>query len=400
MRAVFHSAAFKETTDAFAKAVAIVAAGGADEKVIEAFWQDDKKPEELRAALLRAAFKAACRDGQQSAAVYMLAHYPAHLNIAEIKKSALAAVAAGHDALALHLTEKMIAADERKDAVRATEIICAEAFEKGSASLVKNLLTLLPQTDSTQLYRAALGNKPENLDLILSHCKTAGTVAQEDLDQALVISFKNKNMPMTQTLLASGADADGCRKAPLKRVAEWEDTEAATTKNFLSVLLDAGADPLLAQEIFPPVWRGLIQETAAKTQQRHFENIQSVAGGALTMDVLRDVKMLQGNMTGLHYAAKHRLLDRLSLSGLSAADLDAPNAAGQTLTQIIEQSGAWQALLQPSKWLGQKDVLQHFVAGLSEKAREKINLHGLLHEVDIRTLRTRAHGLSLKPKRF
>ncbi len=400
MRAVFHSATFKETTDAFGKAVAVVAAGGADEKVIEAFWQDDKKPEELRAALLRAAFKAACRDGQQPAAIYMLAHYPAHINIAEVKKSALAAVAAGHDALALHLTQKIIAADARKDAVRTTEIICAEAFEKGSAALVKNLLTLLPQTDSAQLYRAALGNKPENLDLILSHCKTADTLAQDDLDQALVIAVKNKNMPITQALLASGADADGCRKAPLKRVAEWEDTEAATTKNFLSVLLDAGADPLLAQEIFPPVWCGLIQETAAKTQQRHFENLQAAAGSAPAMDALRNTEMPQGNMTGLHYAAKHRLLDRLSLSGLTTADLDAQNAAGQSLTQVIEQSGAWQALLQPTTWAGHKDVLQHFVCGMSEKTREKINLNALLHAVDIQALRTRARGFNLKPKGF
>lgn len=398
MRAAFHAAAFKETTDAFGKTVAAVAAGTAAAAEIETFWQNDKKPEELRAALLRQAFKAACQAGEKPAAVYMLSHYPEHLNIAEIKKAAISAVAGGHDALALHLTRKITAADDRKDAPRAAEIVLAGALEKGSAGLVENLLTLLPQTDSTQLYRTALGNRPDNMRLVLNHCRARGLLAQDDLDRSLVIAVKNKNLLMAQELLASGADADGCRKAPLKRVAEWADADEKSTAQFLPLLIGAGADPFLAQETFAAKWQEVIAQTAQETRQRHFDALASLAGKTPDVNCLRSLVVMPAGMGGLHYAARHRLLDRLLLTELTSADLDSADANGQSLTQMIEQSGAWQNLLQPAKWIGRKEVLQHFVGSLSEKAQEKTDLAALLHDVDMLTLRNRARGLSLKPK--
>jgi len=400
MRSAFHSAAFKETTAAFAETVAAVAAGKADEKSIPAFWEADKKPEELRAALLRGAFHAACRKGEQPAAQYMLQHYPRHLNTAEIKKSALAAVAAGYEALALYLTEKILAAGENKNTTRAAEIVAAEVFEKGSAVFTRNMLALLPETDSAPLFRTALGNKPDNMDVLLVHCRARGTLSQGDLDQTLTVAVKNRNMPMAQALLAAGADADGCGKGPLKRLAAWAETDMSAAEIFLTTLLSANADPFFAKEIFPAACHALIDETADKTQRKHLEILQRTAGEtALDMDALRGMT-LQDGTPGLHYAARHRLLARLPLFGMTTTDLDTADAGGKTLTQAIERSGAWRSLLLPSKWIGQKHVLRHFVAGLGEKARETIDLAALTHAVDMQTLRGRACGLSLKPKGF
>ena len=399
MRAAFHSAAFKEKTDAFAKTVAAAAAGRAEDSAVAAFWHADKKPEELRAALLRAAFKTACHDGAQGSAGYLLAHYPQHLNITEIKKSAVTAITQGHDALALMLAEKIAGATERKDAARALEIISAEAFEKGGVSLTKNLLSLLPQTDSTYLYRTALGDKPANLLQVIAHCKTQQNLAQKDLDQTFVIAVKNKNMSMAQALLASGADADGCRKAALRHMAAWQEQDTAALKKFLPVLIAAGADPFMAQDVFAAPYHALIQDAALKTQNHHTQKLQAVIGQEMSIAHLRTAKMPDG-MNGLHYAAKHRLLSAVSFSGLTAADLQSTQKNGATLVQIIEQSGALPVLLQPAKWQGQKDILQHFVSGLSIKTQEKTDLAALLHEVDILTLRNRARGLRLKPKGF
>lgn len=400
MRNAFHTAAFKETTAAFGKTVTAVVAGTAEENAVAAFWEGDKKPEELRAALLRGAFHVACAKGEGPAAEYMLQKYPQHLSVAELKKSALAAVAAGHDRLALYLTEKTVAAGDRKNAARAVEIIAAEAFEKGSADLINGLLSILPETNSAHLYRTALGNKPANMDLLLAHCRARNTLSQEDLDRTLVIAVKNKNISMAQVLLATGADADGSRKAPLKQLAGWAETDPTAAADLLTTLLSANADPLLATEIFPAIWHPLIEKTAEKTQQQHFEILQQRAEKTvLDVSVLRAVRMPDG-MTGLHYAAKYRVLDRLPLAGMTVADLDTTNANGATLTETIERSGAWRTLLHPPKWTGQKHVLQHFVTGLGEKAREKIDLAALLHDVDMQTLRGRARGLRLKPKGF
>lgn len=399
MRAAFYSAAFKEKTEAFGKAVADVAAGRAEDSAVTAFWQEDKKPEELRAALLRGAFKAACRNGAGASAHYLLAQYPEHLNITEIKNAAVAAIAEGHDPLALDLAKKIMAAADRKNGGRALDIICAEAFEKGGADLTKELLRLLPRTDSTYLYRTALGQKPDNLKQVVKHCYRQKTLAQKDLDQTLVIAVKNKDMPMAQELLQFGADVDGCRKATLRRIAEWAGDDDATAEKFLSVLINAGADPYLAQNIFPAAYGSRIQDMAEKTQQRHVENLQEVVGDKMTMQNLRATVMPDGQ-SGLHYAAKHRLLGRVPFDGMTVDDLQSTGADGQTLVQAVEKSGALPSLLQPAKWQGQKDVLQHFVAGLSDDAREKIDLAVLLHDVDMLTLRGRARGLSLKPKGF
>lgn len=399
MRAGFYTAAFKEKKDAFGKTVAAVAAGRGADADVAAFWEGDKKPEELRAALLRDAFGAACRQGAGTDAAYMLSHYPEHLNVTEIKNAAIAAIGGGHDALAFTLAEKISGQDDRKNAARALQIICAEAFEKGGAELTKNLLGLLPETDSTLLYRTALGQKPDNMALLIAHCTARKNLLQEHLDQTFVIAVKNKDMPMAVTLLSCGADADGCRKAPLRRIAAWAQDDPAAAKKFLPVLIGAGADPFLAQNIFDVGYRDLIQDTATKTQSRHAAVLQKSAGADLNIEALRQVRMPDG-LSGLHYAAKHRLFSSLALDGLTMEDLRRTNSAGLTLVQAIEHSGAAPSLLQPAKWRGQKDVLQHFVAGLSEKAQAQIDVAALLHQVDVLTLRRRAQGLSLKPKGF
>lgn len=404
MRGAFHTAAWQTNAAQTVAALPDVAAGRQGKDVIENFWQQDKKPEEARAAFVRFAFREVCTKNDQPSAAWLLEHYSAHLKIADMKKAAIGAFTNGHDALADFLAGAIQRRGDTREANRALEILLGEALEKATPEAVAGLLQKMPEkmpekmseSGSTYLYRAALGGQEKNAACLIRFCKSREILLQEDLDRALVVAIKNENIPMVQAFLDDGADPDACRKASMTRAAQTND---AVRGVLLEMLLLAGADPLHAQEKFPESYKTDIQKTAAAVQEKHRTILQQQTGGALNIESLRGFNENLG-MTGLHYAARHRLLKDIPLQGLTAQDLLQTNAQGQNLVEAMVQAGDATSLLAADKWRGKRDVLIRFVALLPEKMQENIALPALLHDVDMQTLKARQHGLRLKPKGF
>lgn len=400
MRGAFHTAAWQTNAAQTVALLPDVAAGRQGKDVIENFWQQDKKPEEARAAFVRFAFSEVCAKNDQPSAAWLLEHHPAHLKIADIKKAAIEALPKGHDALAVFLADAIHRRGDTAEASRASEILLGEALEKATPEAVAALLERMPEkmseSGSTYLYRAALGGQTKNAACLVRFCKERDILLREDLDRALVVAIKNENIPMAQAFLDEGADPVACRKASITRAAQTDD---AVRGVLLDMLLKAGADPLHAQEKFPESYKADIEKTAATVQQKHRTVLEQQTGGALNIESLRDYNETLG-MTGLHYAARHRLLKNISLQGLTAQDLLQTDAQGQNLVDAIVRAGEVTPLLAADKWRGKRDVLIRFVSLLPEIMQENIALPALLHDVDMQTLKARQQGLRLKPRGF
>lgn len=328
-----------------------------DAAVLESLWREHKRPEQGRAAAIKAVFAGACAAKNLPLARWVGTLYPQHIDTKTLRHGAAEALRQGRGDVWSFLCEHI---DARPPAASAEiyKSLFKIALEHAPVAAVQKIFPHMGASASDHLYAAVLGDNMPVLVWLTEACRAEGALPQAALDKSLLLACERAQTPMAQWLLAAGADAGAFAEASLKRAAPHTDADGGA---LLELLVRAGAHPQKAQEIARASagGEGLAQrqaQSAAETAAHHLRILARHCGSPPDATRLTAPNAALGH-SGLHYAAEHRLLHGLSKDSFTALGLAQKNTAGETVIDVLVRRSAWADFFKPEGWAGQVEKL-------------------------------------------
>lgn len=382
-------------------AVLSKACAAGDTAALESLWRDHKRPEQARAAAVKAVFAGACAAENLPLAGWVATLYPQHIDAKTLKDSAAAALRRSPHRVWPFLAEKIDARHGASDIYRS---LFKDALEHAPVQAAEKIFPHMDGAASGYIYAAVLGGNMPVLVWLTGACRAQGALPRADLDKALLLATERAQTPMVSHLLQLGADAGAFDDAALKRAAPHATADGGA---LLDLLVRAGAHPQKAQDIARrlPAGEELAQRLAqagADAAEYHLARLAQHCGAPPDAARLAQVQDALG-MTGLHYAAEHRLLHRLPKDSFSASGLAQKNAAGETTIDVVVRRGAWASFFNPQDWGGQVEKLTTALGLLKQDIWDEAARAACLRRAERLTLEAAVpdEGFTLKrrPKR-
>lgn len=330
-----------------------------DTTVLDSLWQDHKRPEQARAAAVRALFTGACAQGDLSLADWVFGLHAKHVDEKTLRQTADHALRQGQGDVWHYLCEKI---DARSGADEVYKSLFKTALEDAPPSLslnaVQKIFPHVGPAGSSYLYFAVLGDNMPALVWLTEACRADGNLARAGLDKALLLAVDRAQTPMASYLLTAGADAGAFGEAALKRAAPHTDADGGA---LLEILVRGGAHPARAQQIALQSAGGdllaqRLAKAAAETAALHAEKLAEVCGQPPDAARLAAYQPAFGK-TGLHYAAESRILHTVPKDSFNAIALAQKNAEGETVIDVLARRGAAEDFFTPAAWRGQVQKL-------------------------------------------
>lgn len=352
-----HRAVFQP--DALPWATLSAACATGDTAVLDSLWQDHKRPEQARAAAVRALFTGACARDDLPLADWVFALHAKHIDEKTLRQTAGAALRQGRKDVWHFLGEKI---DVRTDAGGIYKFLFKTALENTPEALslpaVQKIFPHVRENVSSYLYAAVLGDNMSALVWLTEACREGGTLARADLDKALLLAVDRAQTPMASYLLQAGADAGAFGEAAIRRAVPHTDADGGV---LLEVLVRGGANPAQAQEAALQSTGGealaqRLARAATEMAALHMEKLVQACGQPPEAARLAAYQPALGQ-TGLHFAAENRILQNVPKNGFSAADLSQKNAEGESVIDVVARRGSAGDFFAPAAWRGQTEKL-------------------------------------------
>ncbi|MDP2205735.1 MAG: hypothetical protein Q8K65_05455 [Alphaproteobacteria bacterium] len=338
-----------------------------DTAPLESLWQEHKRPEQARAAAIRAVFTGACAAKNLPLAKWISTLYPQHIDTKTLRHTAAEALRQSHGDVWSFLCAQI----DARPAAAAADIyknLFKTALEHAPVTAVQKIFPHMGASASGYLYAAVLGDNMPALAWLTEACHGANSLRPPDLDKALLLACERAQTPMAVYLLGAGADAGAFGEAALKRAAPHTDADDGA---LLELLVRAGAHPQKAQDIARAAAGGdalaqRLAKAAEETAAHHLRLLTAHCAaplndrGTLADDLgaaqLGGVQAALG-CTGLHYAAEHHLLHRLPKNSFTAGGLAQKNTDGETAVDVLVRRGVWADFFKPEDWTAQVEKL-------------------------------------------
>lgn len=323
-----------------------------DAQVLETLWCDYKRPEQARASAVRAIFAGACAHGDTALAAWVQNLHPQHIDVKTLKDTAMQAIKDGSTPVWNFLTD---AIDTHHGAANIYSGLLRTAAEHGTPAILQKIWPHAGDTPSAQLYAAVIGDNMPALEWLMGACKKENKLDAVQVDKAFLLAIQRAQTPMASRFLAVGADASTHDDAALRQALPHS---AADGGILMEMLVRAGAHPQKAQDLLAtlPETQTLmpkIKQAAEETAQRHLTALHAACGQPPLLSAHQDTL----GMSGIHYAAQHRILDRIPVQNFTAADMLRTNVAGENVVQVLVRRGAEEAFFAPARWHGQTEKL-------------------------------------------
>ncbi|MFN7115045.1 MAG: hypothetical protein ACK4PK_11880 [Alphaproteobacteria bacterium] len=327
-----------------------------DQTALESLWQTHKRPEQARAAAIRAVFSGACAAENLPLAKWVCALYPQHIDAKTLRQSAQTALRQSERNVWPFLCAQIDARPLAADGIYKS--LFKPALEHASVAAAEKIFPHLDAPASEYLYAAVLGDNMPALVWLTDVSRRENSLRQGDLDKALLLACTRAQTPMVQHLLTAGANAGAFAEAALKRAAPHADADQGA---LLEMLVRAGAHPQMAQDIAQATELGAaavrrLAKAAEETAAHHLHIVLQHGGTPPDAARLSVAQAALGG-TGLHYAAEHRVLHCLPQSSFTAGGLAQKNTDGETVIDVLVRRGAWADFFKPEAWAGQVEKL-------------------------------------------
>jgi len=346
-------------TDALPWEALSAACSAGDAAVLDSLWQNDKRPEQARAAAVRVLFAGACARDDLPLAAWVLGLHAQHVDAKTLRHVADHALRQGQTGVWPFLCD---VTDARTDAAEIYKSLFKTALENTPPHLslpaAQKIFPCVGAGASSYLYAAVLGDNMPALVWLAEACRAGGDLSRADLDKALLLAVDRAQTPMASYLLKAGADAGAFDEAALKRAAPHTDADGGT---LLALLVGAGAHPAQAQQIALRSAAGAplaqrLAKVAEKTAAAHIQKLAEVCGQPPDAARLAAYQPALGK-TGLHYAAESRILHTVPKNSFNAISLAQKNAEGETVIDVLVRRGAAEDFFTPAAWRGQVQKL-------------------------------------------
>lgn len=326
-----------------------------DVPVLEKLWVDYKRPEQARAAAVRAVFAGACARGDTSLAAWVQDLYQQHIDVPTLKSAAAQCIKSGTGATWQFLTQQI---DAHPAATQIYGGLLRDAAQHGTPAIVQKILPHAGDMASAHLYAAVIGDNMPALTMLTEHCKRENTLDSAHLDQAFLISVQRGNTPMAAWLLGAGANAAAHDDAALRHALPHS---AADNGMLMQLLVRAGAKPEKAQELLMSqpetvAWAGDIKQAGEETAAHHLAQVYKACGNPPKHELFSAHQAVL-DKTAIHYAAHHRILHRVPVQSFAAEDLLQKNRSGENVIDVLVRRGEEMPFFAAARWRGQADKL-------------------------------------------
>lgn len=358
---------------------------------LEVFWEQQKSRRDI-AALCREGWHGAVIAGQKDVIEWLCDSQRPQPNCEHAVQLACDAMRNGHASISYPLLQQARALEDgqkKSDLMASFLRACAVAGNADAAREIMEAYFVRPpfhftvQDDTYQkiVMNAATGGHVETLSVLLESGQAFLTDAH--VTQLMIAALDHKKNDAARLLLSCGADPNGMQATPVRYAAVYfAETHAAgfpdvakDAQAMLAELLSAGGDPEKAKAAViaaghpdTPLLVDMVSEMDAAARTAHFARLDGLA-------VLRQpfgYKPAGRFESGLHQAARYRVLDRLMQRPqglvLVGGDWSATNAAGQRVADLLVASGHLKDLLSPELWRGRFALLGELLALVPEKA--------------------------------
>ncbi len=323
-----------------------------DAQTLETLWRDHKRPEQARASAVRAVFSGACARGDTALAAWVQNLHPQHIDTKTLKDTAAQAIKTGVMPVWHFLTDII---DNHHGVANIYGSLLRTAAAHGTPAILQKIWPQTGDAPAAQLYAAVIGDNMPALTWMIEVCKKENKLEQTHVDKAFLLAVQRAQTPMVSQFLYAGADASAHGDAALRQALPHS---AADGGILMEMLVRAGAHPRKAQDMLAslPETQTLlpkIKQAAEETAQRHLAALHAACGQPPQLAAHQPTL----GMSGIHYAAHHRVLDRIGTPNFKAADLAQTNTAGENVVQVLVRRGAEDAFFAPARWHGQTEKL-------------------------------------------
>lgn len=318
---------------------------------LESLWSDYKRPEQARAAAIRAIFSGGCAHSDTALAAWVRELHPQHIDAKVLKDAASQAIKTGAAPVWDFLTGII---DAHQGAQNIYAGLFRDAAEHGTPHVLQKIWPHVGDAPAAQLYAAVIGDNMPTLTWLTDACQKDGKLDAAQVDKAFLLAVQRAQTPMASWLLGAGADAATHDDAGLRQALPHSAADGGV---LMALLVRAGAHPQKAQDLLAAQAETAalvpkIKQVAEETAQHHLD----ACAASLRAGTFCDPQKSLG-MTGLAYAAHHRILHRVPVQNFTAEDLAQPNAQGENVVQILVSRGAADAFFAPARWQGQTEKL-------------------------------------------
>lgn len=326
-----------------------------DARTLETLWADFKRPEQARASAVRAIFQGACAHGDIKLAAWVSDLHPQHIDVKLLKDTAAQAIK-DHAAPVWNFLTGVIDAHHGIKNIYGS--LLRDAAAEGTPQILQKIWPHAGDGPSSHLYAAVIGDNMPALSWLTETCKKAGQLNVADVNKAFLLAVQRAQTPMAAWLLRAGADASTHEDAALRHALPHSAADGGV---LMEMLVRAGAHPqkasdLLAQHPDTTLLAPKIKQVAEETAQHHMSVLNKICGQPLQAAAFcADQKSL--GMTGLQYAAYHRILDRIAVQNFTSEALSRLNPQGHHAIQILADRGALEPFFTPDRWRGQTEKL-------------------------------------------
>ncbi len=326
-----------------------------DAQALESLWAEFKRPEQARASAVRAIFQGACARGDIELAAWVHGLHPQHVDAKLLKDTAAHAIRQRAMPAWDFLTGII---DAHHGAGNIYRGLMRDAVAEGNPAILQKIWPQAGAEPSSHLYAAVIGDNMPALTWLTEACKNAGQLTAADVNKAFLLAVQRAQTPMVAWLLGAGAEASTHDNAALRQAVPHSAADGGV---LMDILVRAGAHPqkaldLLAQHTDTRALLPKIKQAAEETAQHHMDVLDHVCGRPLQAGAFCADQASLG-MTGLQYAAYHRILDRIAVQRFTSEALAKPNAQGHHAVQVLADRGALDTFFVPDRWRGQTEKL-------------------------------------------
>lgn len=326
-----------------------------DVQPLETLWSHFKRPEQARAAAVRAVFTGACARGDTKLAAWVRGLYPQHIDVSTLKSAATQSIKNAAHKTWQFMTDVI---DAHPSAAHIYGGLLRDAAQYGTPAVLQKLAPHMGDMASSHLYAAVVGDNMPALMWLTDHCKKENKLSAAHLDQALLVSVQRGHTPMASWLLGAGADAAAHDDAALRHALPHTPADGGV---LMELLVRAGAHPQKAQEMLAAqtetqILTAKIKQAAEETAQHHLAQVKHLCGDPPAPSSFADRHAALGT-TAIHYAAHHRILHRLPVQSFAAADLAQKNARGENVIDVLVRRDEAAPFFTPDRWRGQTEKL-------------------------------------------